>query len=225
MMERLTEPDRPLYGRADEMVVAPLGPAEVAAALGTDRSPVDLLDVYLATGGYPRLVLAAGRHRSAHDFVHAQLADDQSPLAITGLRMLDAEFREDLHARRVLDAIGAVEVGHATFTSAVAQLGNDGAASTAVSRALEPLTSVKRSSPSTCRSVRQRSPSCVATAWRTPTCGSGSGSLPHTWTTSLEAGQTSPSDGSTGTSRHGGPRRSSPWCIRRYHAWRSSTSG
>lgn len=144
MMERLTQHDRPLYGRTEEMVVAPLGPAEVAAALGTDRNPVDLLDAYLATGGYPRLVLAAGRHGSAREFVHAQLADDQSPLAITGLRMLDAEFREDLHARRVLNAIGAVEVGHATFTSAVAQLGNDGAASTAVSRALEPLASVKR---------------------------------------------------------------------------------
>lgn len=62
---------------------------------------MDLLDVYLATGGYPRLVSAARAHPSAQRFVRSQLDDDQSPLSITGLRLLDAEFREDLRARNV----------------------------------------------------------------------------------------------------------------------------
>ena len=139
MMERLTEHDRPLYGRAREMVVTPLSPAEVAAAV-SDRDPVDVIDVYLATGGYPRLVAAATAHPDAVTFVHAQLSDDTSPLMVTGQRVLSSEFRNAGSARTVLEAIGSVEVGHATFSSAVAHLGGDEkAAGAAVARALEPL--------------------------------------------------------------------------------------
>ncbi len=139
MMERLTEHDRPLYGRAREMVVTPLSPAEVAAAVG-DRDAVDVIDVYLATGGYPRLVSAAAGHRDATTFVHAQLSDDTSPLMVTGQRVLSSEFRDAASARAVLEAIGSVEMGHATFSSAVRLLGGDEkAAGAAVARALEPL--------------------------------------------------------------------------------------
>lgn len=139
MMERLTEHDRPLYGRAREMVVTPLSPAEVAAAVG-GRDPVDVIDVYLATGGYPRLVSAAAEHRDAATFVREQLGDDTSPLMVTGQRVLSSEFRDAESVRTVLEAIGSVEVGHATFSSAVGHLGGDeAAAGTAVSRALEPL--------------------------------------------------------------------------------------
>ena len=140
MMERLTEHDRPLYGRALERSVQPLSPAGVAEACGTDRDPVDLLDVYLATGGYPRLVTEAARHRSARRFVQSQLTDDSSPLVVIGQRVLSSEFRDAESARVVLEAIGAVQVGHATFTTAAARLGGDDrAAGTQVTRALEPL--------------------------------------------------------------------------------------
>jgi hypothetical protein len=145
MMERLTEHDRPLYGRAGEMVVDPLSPAEIAEAVDDGRSAVDVLDLFLATGGYPRLVSAARDHRSARRFVHSQLQDDQSPLAVTGLRILDAEFRDELRARTVLEAIGAVEVGHVTFSRAVANLsGDERAAGTALTRALPTLVHAKR---------------------------------------------------------------------------------
>ncbi len=143
MMERLTEHDRPLFGRAHELVVAALNPAETAEALGA-RDPVDILDVYLTTGGYPRLLVEARRHPNARSFVVAQLADDHSPLSITGQRMLDAEFRDAEQARTVLEAIGAVEVGHPTFSSAVGNLGGGDAAKTAVTRALKPLLDMKR---------------------------------------------------------------------------------
>lgn len=140
MMERLTEHDRPLYGRALGRTVQPLSPGGVAEACGDDRDPVDLLDVYLATGGYPRLVTEAARHPSASQFVHAQLIDDSSPLVVVGQRVLSSEFRDGGSARTVLEAIGSLEVGHATFSSAVARLGGDGnAAGTQVTRALEPL--------------------------------------------------------------------------------------
>jgi AAA+ ATPase superfamily predicted ATPase len=144
MMERLTEHDRPLFGRASEMVVSPLNPSECAEALGRDRPALDLLDAFLVTGGYPRLVLEARGYRTAQAFVNEQLRDENSDLAVVAQRVLDAEFRTDLQARSVLEAIGATEVGHANFTSTVALLGGDGAAQTAVTRALEPLERVKR---------------------------------------------------------------------------------
>ena len=144
MMERLTEHDRPLYGRGSEMVVAPLDPAECAEALGGDRSALDVLDAYLLTGGYPRLITEARRYRTTRAFVTAQLEDESSGLAVVGQRVIDAEFRTDLRARQVLEAIGATEVGHATFSSAVARLGGDRTAQTAVTRALGPLEHTKR---------------------------------------------------------------------------------
>ncbi len=140
MMEQLTGHDRPLYGRCLERSIWPLSPAGVAEACGAERDPVDLLDVYLATGGYPRLVTEAARHRSAEKFVRSQLIDDSSPLVVIGQRVLSSEFRDAESARTVLEAIGAVEVGHATFTTAAARLGGDDkAAGTQVTRALEPL--------------------------------------------------------------------------------------
>jgi len=139
MMERLTEHDRPLYGRAAERIVRPLSPTGVAEALG-DRDPVDLLDAYLSTGGYPRLVTEAVRHRTTKGFVRAQLNDDSSPLIVVGQRVMATEFRDARSARTVLEAIGSVEVGHATFSSAVSRLGGEEkTASTQVTRALEPL--------------------------------------------------------------------------------------
>ncbi len=143
MMERLVEHDRPLFGRAHEMVVSALDPAETAQALG-DRDPVDILDVHLTTGGYPRLLSEARRYPDARSFVFAGLGDDQSPLSNAGQRMLDAEFRDAEQARTVLEAIGAVEVGHPTFSSAVGNLGRDDAAKTAVTRALKSLVEVKK---------------------------------------------------------------------------------
>lgn len=140
MMERLTEHDRPLYGRAVERTIRTLSPAGVAEACGADRAPVDLLDVYLATGGYPRLVTEAVRFRSAKGFVHAQLGDDSSPLVVVGQRVLSSEFRDAESTRTVLEAIGSIQVGPATFSAAVGHLGGDDrTAGTQVTRALEPL--------------------------------------------------------------------------------------
>lgn len=140
MMERLTSHDRPLYGRALERTVHPLTPSGVAEACGSDRDPVDLLDVYLSTGGYPRLVTEAARHRSAARFVHHQLDDDSSPLVVVGQRVLSSELPDADAARTVLEAIGSVEIGHATFSSTVKRLGGDEqTAGTRVTRALERL--------------------------------------------------------------------------------------
>lgn len=125
-------------GRVREMVVGPLGVGDVAGALD-GWEDVQSIDAGLVTGGFPRLVAAASSHTDARAFVEASLVDEHSELAVVGQRMLDVEFAEDLPARQVLTAIGSVEVGHPTFSAAVAKLGGDGAARTAVARALEVL--------------------------------------------------------------------------------------
>jgi AAA+ ATPase superfamily predicted ATPase len=141
MMEQLTAYDRPLYGRAVERVLRPLSPSGVAEALGDDRSPLELLDAYLVTGGYPRLVTEAARFRSTRRFVRTQFADDSSPLLVVGQRVVTSEFSDSAAARTVLEAIGSVEVGPATFSETVARLGGGDTTTvgTRVTRALETL--------------------------------------------------------------------------------------
>lgn len=138
MMERITEYGRPLYGRAQESVISPLNPAEVAEATGSDAW--EAFDAYLVTGGYPRLVTALGTSHSAATFVRAQLEDETSALVALGERAIDAEFHPDTQARRVLAAIGADETGHQSFTTVLGRIGGDSASSkTAITRALKVL--------------------------------------------------------------------------------------
>ncbi|WP_274559394.1 ATP-binding protein [Streptomyces spiramyceticus] len=140
MMERLTEHDRPLYGRAKNMPVQPFNPAECAQALGRDADPLAVVDAALITGGYPRLVLDLARAGSTHDFVHEQLGDENSDLVVMGQRSLDAEFPDAQQARRVLSAIGGTDVGFSSFTQVVGRLPEEGAtAQTAVTRAIRVL--------------------------------------------------------------------------------------
>jgi AAA+ ATPase superfamily predicted ATPase len=51
MMERLTAYDRPFFGRADNLLLGPLNPAEVGDAL--DLEAADAIDAYLLSGGLP----------------------------------------------------------------------------------------------------------------------------------------------------------------------------
>ena len=136
VMERLTGRDRPLYGRGLELVVGPFNPAEVASAAGIP--PVDALDTYLVTGGYPRLVSAC-RKTTAERFVRDQLSDDASPLIITGQRALDAEFPPQAQARAVLSAIGSDQRSFAAITNS---LGGE-VASGPLTRSLRLLTDTK----------------------------------------------------------------------------------
>ncbi|WP_413753450.1 ATP-binding protein [Streptomyces sp. R-74717] len=140
MMERLTEHDRPLYGRARSTTVAPFDPAECAEALGGGGNPLAAFDTALITGGYPRLVLDRARARSTRAFVHEQLGDENSDLAVMGQRSLDAEFPDAQQARRVLSAMGGADIGVSTFTQVVGRLPEEGStAHTAVTRAIKVL--------------------------------------------------------------------------------------
>ena len=107
MMEQVTAYERPLYGRAREMVVQPLSVAEVARMRGLEAAAA--LEAYLVIGGFPRLAGLWRANDTVATFVRRELADESSPLVVAGERSLAAEFPADLSARAVLSAIGAGE--------------------------------------------------------------------------------------------------------------------
>jgi AAA+ ATPase superfamily predicted ATPase len=113
MMEALIGHRRPLFGRVTPMVVRPFDPADTAAMLGGSASVLEAFDAYLVTGGYPRL-LADLRGGRLTTWLRRQLADDTSPLLVTGERILAGEFPDHAQARRVLEAAGA---GERTFAA------------------------------------------------------------------------------------------------------------
>ncbi|MEX2449032.1 MAG: DUF234 domain-containing protein [Solirubrobacterales bacterium] len=106
-MEALGQHGRPLYGRARELVVPPLAPAEVGELLDLDAPAT--LDAYLAIGGFPRLTSLLHRHEDIWRFLGRELADPTSPLVVVGERSVNAELPADLQGRRVLAAIGSGE--------------------------------------------------------------------------------------------------------------------
>jgi AAA+ ATPase superfamily predicted ATPase len=137
MMERLTQHDRPLFGRAKEMVIEPLNPADAAAVIGCDDG-ADALESYLVTGGYPRLLLERRHHRDLDSYINDQLADENSDLAVVGQRVLTSEFPKEMQALQILGAIGT---GQRTYKG-IAQASGVGAGPLA--RALKSLRAEKR---------------------------------------------------------------------------------
>jgi AAA+ ATPase superfamily predicted ATPase len=118
MMEALVGHGRPLFGRVTTMVVRPFDPADTAAMLG-DVPAVEAVDAHLVTGGYPRLLADLAGRRLATWLRHC-LADDTSPLLVTGERILAGEFPEHAQARTVLLAVGA---GARTFANIAQAVG------------------------------------------------------------------------------------------------------
>lgn len=112
VMELLGAYDRPLYGRAREMVVEPFSVAETAQMVGL--AAADAFDAQLVTGGFPRI---ASEWRDGEDtlgFVRRQLEDSTAPLVVVGERALNAQFPPGLQAGEVLRAVGS---GAVTFAS------------------------------------------------------------------------------------------------------------
>lgn len=105
MMERLTAYDRPFFGRADNMVLGPLTPADTAQALGLD--PAEAVDAHLVCGGLPGILRAWPHGMPALQFIERECDDPASPLFSIPESTLLAEFPGPDQARRVLEAIGS----------------------------------------------------------------------------------------------------------------------
>jgi uncharacterized protein len=145
MMDRLFEHDRALFGRLDDqLVVQPFNPAETALALGGDRSPLDVFDAQLVTGGFPELIAHASRFSDVAALVEDAVSRPHTLLADVAQINLAGELTGSSSARLVLEAIGADEVGVVNFSGITRALGGGKATETAVIRATEILAREKR---------------------------------------------------------------------------------
>jgi uncharacterized protein len=145
MMEKLFAHDRPLFGRVStNLVIEPFNPAETAAALGGSRSPLEVFDAQLVTGGFPEMVAHARNFSSVAKLVEAALSRPHGLLADIAQINLAGEFAEASSTRLVLEAIGADEIGVVNFSRIASLLGGGTSAETAVSRATNLLVDTKR---------------------------------------------------------------------------------
>ncbi|HET7013756.1 MAG TPA: ATP-binding protein [Streptosporangiaceae bacterium] len=115
MMERLTAYDRPFFGRADNLLLGPLNPAEVGDALSL--RPADALDAYLLSGGLPGILRAWPRGVPALEFAESECADPASPLFGVPEAALLAEFPAPDVARRVIEAVSGFSRTHANIAA------------------------------------------------------------------------------------------------------------
>ncbi len=115
MMERLTAYDRPFFGRADNLLLGPLNPAEVGDALSLQ--PADAMDAYLLSGGLPGILRAWPDGVPALEFAERECADPASPLFGVPEAALLAEFPAPDVARRVIEAVGGGSRTHANIAS------------------------------------------------------------------------------------------------------------
>lgn len=141
MMERFTAYDRPFYGRARNLVLGPLTPAAIGAALGLDAA--DTVDARLVTGGFPGILRVWPHGLPALDFLERECADPTSPLFAIPEATLLAEFPAPDQARRVLEAVGSGDRTHANI-AATAGSRQGALPSGALSPLLSRLTEVKR---------------------------------------------------------------------------------
>jgi uncharacterized protein len=135
----------PLADQAHTLRLAPMNPAECAHALGSSAPAMKAFDTHLITGGYPRLVAGCARAGDPAHFVHAQLRDENSDLAVVAQRLIGEQVAESASARLVLGIVGSERAELTSFSRIVAQLPTAGVtAQTAATRALRLLTDTKR---------------------------------------------------------------------------------
>ncbi|PRY41409.1 hypothetical protein CLV43_105167 [Umezawaea tangerina] len=115
MMERLTAYDRPFYGRADNLVLGPLNPAETGRALGLDGA--DAIDAHLVTGGLPGILRSWPSGMPPAEFLRRECEDPAAPLFGVPESSMLAEFPDPDQAHRVVESIGGDNRTHANIAA------------------------------------------------------------------------------------------------------------
>jgi hypothetical protein len=122
MMERITAYDRPFYGRADNLLLGPLTPADTASAL--DLSAAEALDAHLITGGLPGIVRTWRPGCAPLDFLRTECEDPAAPVFGVPESSLLAEFPSPDLSRRVIEAVGSGDRTHAAIANGAATHGS-----------------------------------------------------------------------------------------------------
>lgn len=112
MMEALNDYRRPFHQRGTEMVLGPLGPADLAEMLDLDAATA--FDAALITGGLPLIARDWQPGWTIWEFLQAAVDNPTSALLVSAERSLAAEFPPQAMAGEVLRAIGS---GERTFTN------------------------------------------------------------------------------------------------------------
>ena len=81
MMEQLTAPDQPFYGRATELVLDPLTPTDVGTMTGSGA--FGAFDAYLITGGLPLVAQEWEAGTSAEEFLRSSFSSSTSALVVS----------------------------------------------------------------------------------------------------------------------------------------------
>jgi hypothetical protein len=115
MMERLTAYDQPFFGRADNLLLGPLNPAEVGGALSLQAA--DAIDAYLLSGGLPGILRAWPEGVPTLPFAERECADPASPLFGVPEAALLAEFPAPDITRRVIESVGGGDRTHANIAA------------------------------------------------------------------------------------------------------------
>jgi len=116
MISRLAAVERPLCDPADALVLQPLNPAEVGAALSLGAA--DAIDAHLVSGGLPGILRAWPAGRPARELAEDACQDPASPLFVVPEAALMAEFPAPDASRRVIEAIGGGSRTHAAVAAA-----------------------------------------------------------------------------------------------------------
>lgn len=210
MMARLTAYDQPFYGRADNLVLGPLNPAETGDALGL--AGADAIDAHLVSGGLPGILRAWPHATPALTFLEQECQDPASALFSVPAASLLAEFPQPDQARRIIEAVGAGERTHANIAAAAG--GREGAIP---SGSLSPsCTDLPRTSTSS-RPISRSPPNPANppfTASRIPTCASTSqrSAKPKNRYAADAARSRSASSNAAGTATAAEP--SNRWCAK-----------
>ena len=116
MMERLTGYDRPFFGRADNLVLGPLHPAETGAVLGLTGA--EAIEAHLVGGGLPGILATWNHGMPALAFLARECEDPSAPVFSIPESVLLAEFPSPDQSRRVLEAVGSGERTQAGIAAA-----------------------------------------------------------------------------------------------------------
>ena len=117
MMERIGSYDRPFYGRADNMKLGPLNPAQTSDALGLNAA--EAIDAHLISGGLPGILHKWPHGMPPAEFVRMACEDSGSPLFSVPDYSLMAEFSSPDQAKSAVQAVGSGDRTHANIAAKV----------------------------------------------------------------------------------------------------------